>query len=96
MEKEYKYKFLTCKVNIDKPHQLMKDMINEYIKKLREEIEKDSGPNSKYGADRIKANANKIVELISWRDNMEFIGSDEVYDMSNLDYKDRFDKFYLY
>ena len=66
MDKEYKYKFLTCKINIDNPHKLMKDMINEYIKKLREEIEKDSGPNSKYGADRIKANANKIVELLSW------------------------------
>lgn len=96
MEKEYKYKFLTCKVNIDNPHKLMKDMINEYIKKLREEIEKDSGPNSKYGAERIKANANAIVELLSWRNNVEFIGSDEVYDMGNLDYKDRFEKFYLY
>lgn len=96
MDKEYKYKFLTCKVNIDNPHKLMKNMINEYIKKLRADIEKDSGPDSKYGADRIKANANAIVELLSWRNNMEFIGSDEVYDMSNLDYKDRFEKFYLY
>ena len=96
MEKEYKYKFLTCKVNIDKPHQLMKDMINEYIKKLRADIEADSGPNSKYGADRIKANANAIVELLSWRDNMEFIGSDEVYDMNNLQGTDRLHKFWLY
>ena len=96
MEKEYKYKFLTCKVNIDKPHQLMKDMINEYIKKLRADIEKDSGPDSKYGADRIKANANAIVELLSWRDNMEFIGSDEDFDMNNLQGTDRIHKFWLY
>jgi hypothetical protein len=76
----------------------MKDqrIINEYIKKLREEIEKDSGPNSKYGADRIKANANKIVELLNWRDNMEFIGSDEVYDMNNLQGTDSLHKFWLY
>ena len=96
MDKEYKYKFLTCKVNIDNPHKLMRDIINEYIKKLREEIEKDSGPNSKYGANRIKANANAIVELLSWRDNMEFIGSDEVYDMNNLQGTDRLHKFWLY
>ena len=74
----------------------MKDMINEYIKKLREEIEKDSSPNSKYGADRIKINANKIVELLGWRDNMEFIGSDEVFNMGNLQGTDRLHKFWLY
>ena len=96
MEKEYKYKFLTFKVNIDKPHQLMKDMINEYIKKLCADIEKDSSPDSKYGAERVKANANKIVELLSWRNNMEFIGSDEVFDMSNLQGTDRLHKFWLY
>ena len=96
MNKEYKYKFLTCKVNIDEPHQLMKDMINEYIKKLRADIEKDSSPDSKYGAERIKVNANKIVELLSWRDNMEFVGSDEVFEMNNLQGTDRLHKFWLY
>ena len=96
MDKEYKYKFLTCKVNIDNPNQLMKDMINEYIKKLRADIEKDSSPDSKYGAERVKVNANKIVELLSWRDNMEFVGSDEVFEMNNLQGTDRLHKFWLY
>ena len=96
MEKDYKYKFLTCKVNIDKPNQLMKDMINEYIKKLCTDIEMDSSPNSKYGAERVKVNANKIVELLNWRDNMEFVGSDEVFEMNNLQGTDRLHKFWLY
>ena len=96
MDKTYKYNFLTCKVNIDNPHKLMKDMINEYIKKLRADIEKDSSPDSKYGAERVKVNANKIVELLSWRDNMEFIGSDEVFEMNNLQGTDRLHKFWLY
>lgn len=96
MDKEYKYKFLTCKVNIDKPHQLMKDMINEYIKKLRADIELYSKPDSKNNGDRIKICADKIIELLEWRDNMEFIGSDEVYDMNNLQGTDRLHKFWLY
>ena len=74
----------------------MKDMINEYIKKLRDEIEKDSSPTSKYSGERIKANAEKIVELMSWREYMEFIGSDEIYDMGSLNFTDRLEKFYLY
>ena len=96
MNKEYKYKFLTCKVNIDNPHKLMKDMINEYIKKLRDDIELYSKPDSKNNGDRIKICADKIIELLEWRDNMEFIGSDEIYDMSNLQGTDRLHKFWLY
>ena len=96
MDKEYKYNFLTCRVHIDKPHQLMKDMINEYIKKLRADIELYSKPDSRNNGDRIKICADKIIELLEWRDNMEFIGSDEVFNMGNLQGTDRLHKFYLY
>lgn len=96
MDKTYKYNFLTCKVKIDNPHKLMKDMINTYIEKLREDIELYSKPDSKNNGDRIKICADKIIELLEWRDNMEFIGSDEVFNMGNLNGADRFHKFYLY
>lgn len=96
MDKEYKYKFLTCRVHIDKPHQLMRDMINEYIKKLRADIELYSKPDSRNNGDRIKICADKIIELLEWRDKMEFIGSDEVFNMGNLQGTDRLHKFYLY
>ena len=71
-------------------------MINEYIKKLRADIELYSKPDSKNNGDRIKICADKIIELLEWRDNMEFIGSDEVFNMGNLQGTDRLHKFWLF
>lgn len=94
MNQEFKYRFLTLKTNYEKPKTLLRDMINEYIKKLRKDIELDSSPDAKYGADRIKLNAELICELLDWRDNVDLIGSNEVYDMSSLDFNDRFKRIY--
>lgn len=74
----------------------MKDMINTYLDKLIDDIRCYSRPDSKNNGDRIKLCADKIIELLEWRDKMEFIGSDEVFNMGDLQGTDRLHKFYLY
>ena len=82
------------KTELSRPKTLLRDMIDTYIKKLRDDIERYSGPNAMTNELRITKAAEEIVELINWRKEVDLIGSDEIYDMGNLDFNDRFKRIY--
>lgn len=94
MDKDYKYKFLIMKTEVNMPKTLLRNMIDEYIKKLRADIEMYSGPNALVNEMRIKKAEEEMVEVINWRKTVDLIGSDEVYDMGSLEFKDRFKRIY--
>ena len=71
---DYKYKFMTIKVEDKSAKNILLNMITEHIEKLTKEIEQQS--KSEYGAQLVIAKANEIAQCMEWRKNIEFLGTD--------------------
>ena len=94
MDKDYKYKFILLKTEADRPKDILKDALNEYIKKLQKDIELYAKNNN--GADnRIKVSAERMMQAMDWRDKMDMLGSNTIYAARDIDeYKSGLSRIY--
>lgn len=88
---DYKYKFMTVKVEDKNAKNILLNMITEHIEKLTEEIEQQS--KSEYGAQQVIDKAKEIAQCMEWRKNIEFLGTDTC--LRDLEfYKNGVERFY--